>query len=170
MLAYFSPGLSEETNFQAGSFSAIYGGKFSSFLDLKIKEGNTENPTVDGRIDVLGWEVNYDGPLPALKNSNRVVSARHQDFTRILELTGQEEFGSPRFTDIIAKITTEFSHKNKLSFLAIWAPENFDRTVKDVFESDDFASTGSHRPRRAENPPGGELAKSNNLKKNLPPL
>ena len=108
---------------------------------MKIKEGNTENPTVDGRIDVLGWEVNYDGPLPALKNSNRVVSARHQDFTRILELTGQEEFGSPRFTDIIAKITTEFSHKNKLSFLAIWAPENFDRTVKDVFESDDFAST-----------------------------
>ncbi|MCH8873754.1 hypothetical protein IH824_13455, partial [candidate division KSB1 bacterium] len=70
---------------------------------MKIKEGNTENPTVDGRIDVLGWEVNYDGPLPALKNSNRVVSARHQDFTRILELTGQEEFGSPIFTDVIAK-------------------------------------------------------------------
>ncbi|TDJ01399.1 MAG: TonB-dependent receptor [Caldithrix sp.] len=137
----FAPGLIEEANFQAGGFSAIYGGKFSSFLDLKIKEGNTENPTVDGRIDVLGWEINYDGPLPALKNSSMVVSARHQDFTRILELTGQEEFGSPRFTDIIAKITTEFSHKNKLSFLAIWAPENFDRTVKDVFESDDFAST-----------------------------
>ncbi|MFB3056427.1 MAG: TonB-dependent receptor plug domain-containing protein, partial [Ignavibacteriaceae bacterium] len=66
----FAPGLIEEANFQAGGFSAIYGGKFSSFLDLKIKEGNTENPTVDGRIDVLGWEVNYDGPLPALKNSN----------------------------------------------------------------------------------------------------
>ena len=41
----------------------------------------------------------------------------------------------------LAKITTEFSHKNKLSLLAIWAPENFDRTIEDVFESDDFAGT-----------------------------
>ena len=137
----FAPGVIKKANFQAGGFSAIYGGKFSSFLDLKIKEGNTENLTIDGRIDVLGWEVNFDGPLSLVKNTSMFLSARHQDFTRILELTGQKELGSPRFTDIILKTTTEVNANNKLSFLAIYAPENFDRDVEDVFESEDFAET-----------------------------
>lgn len=136
----FAPGLIEEANFQAGGFSVLYGGKFSSFLDLKIKEGNRNTPTIDGRFDILGWEVNYDGPLPLVKNTSMILSARHQDFTRILELTGQGEFGSPRFTDIIFKTTTDVNDKNKLSFLAIHAPENFDRTTEDVFESDNFAT------------------------------
>ena len=137
----FAPGLIEEANFQAGGFSVIYGGKFSSFLDLKLKEGNHENFTVDGRMDLLGWEVNYDGPLYLLKNTSMIVSARRQDFTRILELTGRDEFGSPRFTDLIFKTTTEINDRNKLSLLMIHAPENFDRDTEDVFESDDFADT-----------------------------
>ena len=136
----FAPNLIEEANFQAGGFSVKYGGKNAAFLDLKIKEGNNENMTLDGRLDVLGWELNYDGPSQFHRNTSIVISARHQDFTRILELIGQEEFGSPRFTDIIIKTTTNINPRNKISFLGIFAPEKFDRTTTDVFESDNFAS------------------------------
>lgn len=136
----FAPNLIEDAKFQAGGFSSIYGGKFSSFLDLTLKQGNQENFTLDGRLDVIGWEVNYDGPLQLLDNSGIIISARRHDFTRILELTGQEEFGSPRFTDIIVKSTTDINSRHRLSLLGFYTPENFDRRVEDVFESDDFAA------------------------------
>jgi len=136
----FAPNLIEDAKFQAGGFSARYGGKFSSFLDLRIKEGNQESPTFDGRVDIIGWEANYDGPVNFIDNTGIVLSARHNDFTRILELTGQEEFGSPRFTDLIFKSTTDINPQHRISLLGLYTPENFDREVEDVFESEDFAS------------------------------
>ena len=134
----FTPGLIEEA---AGGFSPLYGGKFSSLLEMNIREGNPRTPTANVRYDLLGWETNYDGPIGLHKKTSLVFSARHQDFTRILELTGQEEFGSPRFTDLILKTTTELSERHKVSFLSIYAPEKYDRTTQDVFESEDFAQS-----------------------------
>lgn len=143
----FAPGVVEEANFQGGGFDAQNGGKFSSLLDLTIREGNQKSFTLDARADVLGWELNYSGPTYLLNNTSLFLSARHQDFNRILELTDQKDNGSPRFTDIIAKTTTDISARHKLSFLAIFAPEWFDRKTKHVFESDDFAETSLVRVR-----------------------
>jgi hypothetical protein len=136
----FAPNLIEEARFQAGGFSALYGGKLASFLDLKLKEGNRQTPTVDGRFDITGWELNYDGPLPSAAKTSLVLSARHTNFTRILELTGQDDLGRPRFNDFIVKTTTELNQRHKFSLLGIFAPEKFDRETKHVFKSDGSAS------------------------------
>ncbi|NKB66757.1 MAG: TonB-dependent receptor plug domain-containing protein [Candidatus Latescibacteria bacterium] len=137
----FAPGLIEEAHFQAGGFSPAYGGKFSSLLDLKVKEGNRHTPTLDGRYDLLGWEINYDGPSYIHDHTSLLISARRQDFTRVLELTGRREFGSPRFTDLIVKTSSQWGAAHKLTLLALYTPENFDRNARDVFESDGFAQT-----------------------------
>lgn len=50
----FAPNLIEEARFQAGSFSAQYGDKLASFLDIRLKEGNRQTPTVDARFDITG--------------------------------------------------------------------------------------------------------------------
>ena len=131
----FAPDLIEEARFQGGGFSAVYGGKLASFLDIKIKEGNRQTPTVDGRFDLTGWEVNYDGPLPGLKNTSLVFSGRHTNFTRILDLTGQDDLGRPRFDDWIVKTTTELTPRHKISLLGIFAPEEFDKEIEHVFNS-----------------------------------
>ena len=136
----FAPNLIEEARFQAGGFSAVYGGKLASFLDIKIKEGNRQTPTVDGRFDVTGWELNYDGPLALAANTSLVLSARHTNFTRILDMTGQDDLGRPRFDDFILKTTTELSARHKISLLGIFAPEKFDRELEHVFNSDGAAS------------------------------
>lgn len=137
----FAPGTIEEANFRGGGFSAEFGGKISSVLDLKIREGNFDSPTIDGRFDVLGWEVNYNGPAYFRKNTSLFLSARHQDFDRILEITGQENTGSPSFTDIILKTTTQVNPNHKLSLLAMYIPENFERDLSHVEASDDLAET-----------------------------
>lgn len=133
----FAPGLIEEANFQAGGFAAKYGGKNASFVDLKIKEGNKGTFTIKGSYDLLGWELNYDGPTYAFGNTTLLFSARHQDFKKVLEMTDQKEMGTPSFTDIIVKTTTELSKYNKFSILGIYSPERFTRTAENVFEAKD---------------------------------
>lgn len=137
----FAPNLVEKAEFQAGGFSAIYGGKNASILNLEIREGNSENRTVDGRVDVLGQEMNYSGPLGLGGDSGLLLSVRNQDFTRILELTGQGEFGSPRFLDVIGKATVDLDDRHKVSFLGILSTEAFDRDVDDILDADTVGET-----------------------------
>jgi hypothetical protein len=134
----FAPGTVEGANFQGGGFSAQYGGKYSSLLDLKISEGNLQTPTVDGRIDILGWEFNYNGPSYLHDKTSLFVSARRQDFDRILKLTNQEDAGSPAFTDLFVKTATVLNPRHKLSLLAIYAPESYERSTKHVLNSQNF--------------------------------
>ncbi len=133
----FAPGLIDEANFQAGGFAAKYGGKNSSFVDLKLKDGNTESFSMNGSYDLLGWEVNYDGPTHFLNNTSLLLSARSIDFKRLLEMLDRKDEGTPSLTDVIVKTTTELSPKHKLSLLGVYAPEKFDRTIENVFASKD---------------------------------
>lgn len=133
----FTPGLIDEANFQAGGFAAKYGGKNASFVDLKLKEGNKESFTAYGSYDLLGWEVNYDGPTHALNNTSLLFSARNIDFKRLLDMLDRKDEGTPSLTDVIVKTTTELSPKHKLSLLGVYAPEKFDRTLENVFAAKD---------------------------------
>ncbi|MGH1365229.1 MAG: TonB-dependent receptor [Calditrichia bacterium] len=137
----FTPYLIEEAEFQGGGFSARYGGKHSSLLRLGVKEGNKENRTIRGTYDLLGWELNYDGPAHLIKNTRLNLSARHQDFKRVIELAGFEEFGYPRLTDLIGKMTTDINPNNTISLLGVFGPEKFDRDVTHMLASDDMDDT-----------------------------
>lgn len=137
----FAPNLIQEARFQAGGFSAQYGGKNASLVDLSIKEGNPDNATVNGTYDLLGWEFNYDGPSLLHAGTSVVFSARHQNFRQILRMTGQKDLGDPSFTDLILKTTTRLDASNTISLLGIYAPERFIRTVDHVYESQDRAQT-----------------------------
>ncbi len=130
----FTPGVIDEANFQAGGFSAKYGGKNASFVDLKIKEGNKESFTINGTYDVLGWELNYDGPSYLHDKTSVLFSARHQDFTTVLGMMGQKDLGYPKFTDVIMKTTTEINPQHTISILGIYAPEFAERTIDNVYE------------------------------------
>jgi outer membrane receptor protein involved in Fe transport len=133
----FTPGLVDEALFQAGGFSARYGGKNASFVDMKLKEGNRDSPTANGSFDILGWEINYDGPTYIDANTSLLLSARHQNFSQILKMIGQKDMGQPSFTDLIAKTTTRISPSQTLSLLAMYSPERFDRTLDNVIAAAD---------------------------------
>jgi CarboxypepD_reg-like domain/TonB-dependent Receptor Plug Domain len=123
----FTPYLIEDAEFQGGGFSAKYGGKHSSLLKLNIREGNKETPTLRGAYDLLGWELNYDGPSYLFKNTRVNLSARRQDFKRVLQVAGFEEVGYPRLTDLIGKINSNIDANNTISILGVYGPEQFDR-------------------------------------------
>lgn len=136
----FSPVLIDQADFQGGGFGARYGGKNASVIELKIKEGNQEDITADARYDILGWEVNYNGPTYLPKTST-MLSLRHNDFKNVLKLIDQEEQGHPWFTDVIFKTTTEIDPSNKVSVLGIYADEWYTRNLEHVLLSKNYSGT-----------------------------
>ncbi len=136
----FSPVLIDQADFQGGGFGARYGGKNASVIELKIKEGNQDDITADARYDILGWEVNYNGPSYLPKTST-MVSLRHNDFKNVLKMIDQEEQGHPWFTDVIIKTTTEINASNKVSLLGIYADEWYKRGIEHVLLSKNYSGT-----------------------------
>ena len=136
----FAPRVVDNAQFQGGGFSAQYGRRSASFLGLGIKEGNNEDATLDGQLDLLGVTVNYDGPSHIQKNTSLFVSARYQDFRALINVIGLKDVGVPRFGDFIIKSTTALNRKNKLSMVAIVSPEKYTRTVDNVREDKELNS------------------------------
>ena len=132
----FSPGLIDGAEFQGVGFPAKYGGKNASLLGLSVKEGNRDDFSLRGHYDLLGWEATYDGPVTGLRNTGVILSAREQDFKRIIEMIDEKSEGYPGFSDFIFKITSDINSRNKVSLLGIYAPENYDRDIDHVYESE----------------------------------
>ncbi len=128
----FAPRVIDQAQFQGGGISAQYGRRSASCLNLGIKEGNKEDFTVDGQLDLLGLTLNYDGPSYVHKKTSLFVSARYQDFTRLLSMLNLKDIGIPRYADFILKSTTELGTKNKLSVLAVVSPDEFIKDIENV--------------------------------------
>jgi hypothetical protein len=137
----FAPKLIREANFQAGGFSARYGGKHASFIDMKIRDGNHDNFTANGSFDILGWEFNYDGPTYVLSSTSLVLSARGIDFKRVLNMLDRKDEGDPSYADFIVKTATTIDERNTLSVLGLYSPEKVERTIDHVYESDRLSNT-----------------------------
>ncbi|MBI3586101.1 MAG: TonB-dependent receptor [Ignavibacteriales bacterium] len=137
----FTPGLIDQAKFYAGGFSSQFGSKHSSVIDLTVKEGNRTSATVNGRADITGGEVNYNGPSYLDKSTGILVSARYTNFKEILKLIGRTDNGLPSFSDFILKTSTDIDPSNKISFLGIFAPEHYEHNVEHVLASKDFFNT-----------------------------
>lgn len=134
----FTAGLIERATFHGGGFGAEYGGKNASVLDLRVKEGNMESPTVNGSYGLLGLEVNYDGPTYLLGNTSLVLNVRDFDMKRALELANEEDFGDPSMADVIAKTTTYINANSKISILGIYSADRLVRAASNIIEGEDL--------------------------------
>lgn len=128
----FAPRVIDNAQFQGGGFGAQFGRKSSSYLGLGIKEGNPENATIDGQIDLMGATINYDGPSYFHKKTTLFISARYQDLKAIVNLVGLQKVGFAKYQDYIFKSTTQIGSKNKLSVIALYNPEAFSRDTSNV--------------------------------------
>jgi len=134
----FAPNLIGGAEFQPGGWSSAYGGKNASLLNLKLAEGNRETPSFNLRADIAGGEFTYDGPSYVADNTSILFSARYFDFERLFDAIDEKDNGSPQLTDIIFKSSTKINANNKLNFIGLYTPEEFERDVEDIAESENF--------------------------------
>lgn len=117
LLGFFSvfhPDAIHHAELFKGNFPVEYGGRLSSVLNLKMKEGNKENISVSGGAGLLASRVLVEGPIKKEQHSF-MLAARRSYPDIFLNLFSADEGGNKvNFSDFNAKLNFSINPNNQL--------------------------------------------------------
>ena len=96
-----------------GNSPSQYGGRLSSVLDVKMKEGNNQDYTVNSGIGLISSKVSIEGPLQKNKSSF-ILSGRRTYADVFLKATEKFKDNILYFYDLNAKANYQINAKNKI--------------------------------------------------------
>lgn len=109
----FIPESIEDMQIYKGGFPSEYGGRLSSILDIRMKDGNNKKFQGSGGIGLLSSRITLEGPL--IKNkSSFIISARRTYIDRVLKVFKADL--PYYFYDLNAKANYEINKKNRLFY------------------------------------------------------
>lgn len=132
----FAPNAVAGAEFSPGGWSAEFGGRDASLLQLEVVDG-APSPVASLRLDLAGPEILYDGPSGFHDGTSMFLQARRFDFGQFFEIIGEEDLGAPVSTDVILKTHTRLDENDELEFLAIYAPEEYTRDIDHILAAED---------------------------------
>lgn len=119
-LSYINLDFVRETSFSTGGFSALYGDKLSSVLNINLRDGRKDKIGGKGTISASQFGFNLEGPIT--QKSNFILSARRSYLDFIFKAA---DFAFvPEYYDVLLKADFEPHTKNSFSFLFISAFDN----------------------------------------------
>ncbi len=130
-----------------GGFPARYGGRLSSVLDIKLKEGNNQEFKGEGSIGLISSKLTLEGPL--IKNkSSFLISGRRtyidilaQPFISIFNNDIEKLRAGYFFHDLNLKTNYLFSGKDRL-FLSLYTGKDKAYTImRDKWGYDEYLET-----------------------------
>ena len=135
-----------------GGFPARYGGRLSSVVDIKMKEGNKKEFHGDFTIGLLSSRFTIEGPIAKDKTSF-IISARrtYMDlFMRPISALAFKQQGAQgssgyAFTDVNAKINHKFSDDDRIFWSFYYGDDNFDLTTKQKLSYEGDKNTFSNK-------------------------
>ncbi|GAB1415557.1 hypothetical protein MASR2M117_09630 [Paludibacter sp.] len=98
-----------------GNSPAQYGGRLSSVLDVKMKEGNNQKYNVTGGIGLISSRLSVEGPIQKDKSSF-IVSGRITYADLFLKATKDYKNIKLYFYDLNAKANYSINDKNRIFF------------------------------------------------------
>lgn len=116
MLGFFSTFNSDalkDVTIIKGNSPAQYGGRLSSVLDVKMKEGNNQKYAVAGGLGLIASRLSVEGPIVKDKGSF-IVSGRRTYADVFLKLTEDFKNNSLYFYDFNAKANYKINDKNRI--------------------------------------------------------
>lgn len=107
----FNPDVIKDLQLLKGAFPAQYGGRLSSVLDIKMKEGDNQKFHAEGGIGLLSSRITLQGPI--IKNKmSYLISGRRTYIDKVFALVG---YPLPYyFYDLNAKINYKISEKDRI--------------------------------------------------------
>jgi hypothetical protein len=129
LFSVFNADVIKDSELYKGGIPARYGGRLSSILEVRTKDGNNKKLNVAGGIGSMASRVMVEGPITKEKSSF-IISARRSYVDLFLRAADQDNL--VHFYDINAKINWKTNNKNRF-FVAFYAG-------RDVFNfADDFS-------------------------------
>ena len=120
----------DAVEFRTGGFSAAYGDRLSSVMDIALRDGNRTE--VDGQLDLnlAGFGGVLEGPLPAGRGS-WMLSARRSYLDLIIDMVDVGSTVAPRYGDAQGKITLDLGSRHRLTVFGLLADDHMrsDSTV-----------------------------------------
>ncbi|SFE60368.1 Outer membrane receptor for ferrienterochelin and colicins [Chitinophaga sp. CF118] len=100
-----------------GAMPAGYGGRLSSVVDIRTKDGNNKEFHGSGGIGIIASRLNFEGPIVKDKGSF-IVSARRTYADLLTKLSSNEDAknSSLYFYDINAKVNYNLNDHNRIFF------------------------------------------------------
>lgn len=121
-----------------GGFPAQFGGRLSSVIDIKTREGNTEQFSGSGGIGIISSRLTLETPVN--QHSSLIVSARRTYFDVFTRLVNRQNKNDPDydpipdyyFYDLNGKYAYDLGDRDKLSISGYYGNDVF------KFNDDDF--------------------------------
>lgn len=147
LLGFFSTFNSDAINdvtVYKGTQPAQYGGRLSSILDIKMKEGNNQYYYLSGGIGAISSKLNIEGPIVKDKGSF-LITGRRTYADLFLKLSSDKELQDKKlyFYDLNAKLNYRFSDNDKLYLSGYFGKDVLDLSTS--FGTDGGNKTGTLR-------------------------
>jgi hypothetical protein len=126
LFSVFNADVIKDSDLYKGGIPPRFGGRLSSILDVRTKDGNNKNFGVTGGIGTLATRVAVEGPLKKDKSSF-ILSGRRSYADVFMKAAGEET--DVYFYDINAKVNWRQNNNNRF-FVAMYMG-------RDVFKLDD---------------------------------
>lgn len=131
LFSVFNADVIKDSELYKGGIPARFGGRLSSILEVRTKDGNNRGFNATGGIGTLASRLAVEGPIVKEKSSF-IVSARRSYVDAFLRLANEENL--VHFYDVNAKVNWRANNKNRF-FVAFYGG-------RDVFNFDDNFSFG----------------------------
>lgn len=121
-----SPDAIKDVKAYKGDFPASYGGRLSSVIDIRARDGNLNRLGFSGNLGIFTSDLTLEGPL-AKEKSSFILSARKSN----LNWLSNSEISGKSFTidfyDLNAKLNIRLNDKNRIFFTGFTGKDDFSR-------------------------------------------
>jgi hypothetical protein len=125
-----------------GNSPAQFGGRLSSVLDVKMKEGNNKEFKVSGGLGLISSRLTIEGPIQKEKSSF-IISGRRTYADMLAKLSPDFKGLKLYFYDLNAKANLQINAKNKIFFSGYFGQDEL--AVSNMFGSKWGNATGTFR-------------------------
>lgn len=111
----FNPDAVKDVKLYKGGMPAQYGGRLSSVLDVRMKEGNSKKLSATGGVGLIFSRLAIEGPINKGKGSF-IVAGRRSYGDLFLKLSSDDDLKKSTlyFYDLTAKVNYKFNDKNQV--------------------------------------------------------
>jgi len=140
-LSILNPDLIENVDFSAGGFSAVYGDRLSSIVDIKFRQGRVDRMAGRADLNISGFGLSFEGPLPGGKGS-WILSGKRSYYDILSEIF---DIGVvPNLGNIHAKIDYQVTSRDRISLIDIFGACRIDYGIEVALEEEiNYATNAS---------------------------
>lgn len=126
LFSVFNADVIKDSELYKGGIPAQFGGRLSSILEVRTKDGNNQQLSGSGSIGLLASKVMLEGPI-SKDNSSFLLSARRSYADVFLKLSPNEDLRENQvyFYDINAKVNWKPDNKNRFFLAAYTGRDSF---------------------------------------------